>query len=159
MHQKKKIAVDLDVVTVGIWNKIGSQVEIARKFIKRVEAGDFHVINPFFLVELALQWKYQELREDIKEFYVHYSEKLVSDTEFKEKSKEKNIDTEKVIKLLERHDVKEEDSVLVLFSSIFDLDCLVTFNRKHLRSKREAINKTLKENGLKTIEIVGPEEV
>ena len=159
MHQKKKIAVDLDVVTVSIWNKTGSQVETARKFIKRVEAGEFYIINPFFLVELALQWKYQELREDIKEFYVRYSEKLVSDTEFKEKSKEMNIDAEKVIKLLERHNVKEEDSVLVLFSSMFSLDCLVTFNRKHLRSKREAINKTLKENGLKTIEIVGPEEI
>ena len=159
MHQKKKIAVDLDVVTVSIWNKTGSQVEIAHKFVKRVEAGEFYIINPFFLVELALQWKYQELREDIKEFYVRYSEKLVSDTEFKEKGKEMNIDAEKVIKLLERHNVKEEDSVLVLFSSMFSLDCLVTFNRKHLRSKREAINKTLKENGLKTIEIVGPEEI
>ena len=90
---------------------------------------------------------------------MRYSDKLVSDTEFKEKSKEMGIDAEKIIKLLERHDVKEEDSVLVLFSSMFGLDCLVTFNRKHLKNKREAINKVLNEHGLKTIEIIGPEEI
>ena len=159
MKQKKKILIDLDVVTVAIWDKKGLQVEIANKFINRVEKKEFYVINPFFLIELALKWKHQELREDIKEFYVSYSNKLISDTEFKEKVKELNINAEKIIKLLESYDIKEEDSVLVLVASIFDLDYLVTFNRKHLKNKKEAINRILKENGLKTIKIIGPEEI
>ena len=133
---KKKILIDLDAVTVAIWDKKGKQVEIANKFIERVEKGEFYIINPFFLIELALKWRHEKLREDIKEFYINCSNKLISDNEFKEKIKELKLDTQKIIKLLENHYVKEEDSVLVLITSIFDIDYLVTFNRKHLKNKK-----------------------
>ena len=36
--------------------------------------------------------------------------------------------------------VKEEDVILVIASSIFEVDYLVTFNRKHLKSKEREIN-------------------
>jgi len=159
ISEKKKIVVDLDVVTISIWDKKGKQVEIANKFIKRIKNKEFYVINPFFLIELVLKWKHQKLSEDIKEFYINYSDKLISDTEFKEKSKEQNINVGSIIKILESHEIKEEDSVLILSASIFNLDYLITFNRKHLRNKKETINKILKENELKTIKIIGPEEI
>lgn len=73
---KKKILIDLDAVTVAIWDKKGKQVEIANKFIERVEKGEFYIINPFFLIELALKWRHEKLREDIKEFYIDYSNNL-----------------------------------------------------------------------------------
>lgn len=156
---KKKILIDLDVVTVAIWDRKGKQVEIANKFIERVEKGDFYIINPFFLIELALKWRHEKLREDIKEFYITYSNKLISDNEFKEKTNELKVNIEKIIKLLENYDIKEEDSVLVVFASIFDLDYLITFNRKHLKNKKQVINKVLKENEFKEIKIIGPEEI
>ena len=39
---------------------------------------------------------------------------------------------------LEKYGVKSEDAFLVLVSSIFGLDYLVTFNRKHLKNKKTA---------------------
>ena len=156
---KKKILIDLDVITVAIWDKKGTQVEIAKKFINKVEAREFYIISPFFLIELALKWKYKELSEDIKEFYVRYSDKFVSDIEFKEKSKELNVNAEGIIRLLEDYDIKQEDSVLVLVTSIFNLDYLITFNRKHLKNKKEIINMVLMENGLRAIKIIGPDEI
>lgn len=52
-----------------------------------------------------------------------------------------------------------EDSLLVFLSSIFRLDYLVTFNRKHLSSKKGKINKILRECNLHEIKIVEPSEV
>ena len=55
--------------------------------------------------------------------------------------------------------VKEEDAILVIVSSIFDVEYLVTFNRKHLKSKENAINQVLGKNGLKTIKVSEPSEL
>ena len=55
--------------------------------------------------------------------------------------------------------VKEEDVVLVVISSIFDIDYLVTFNRKHLKSKEKEINEVLRKNGIKCIKIILPSEL
>ena len=43
--------------------------------------------------------------------------------------------------------------------SDFNLDYLVTFNRKHLRDKEQIINEVLKKYGIKTIKIVLPSEI
>ena len=55
--------------------------------------------------------------------------------------------------------VKEEDAVLVIIASIFEIDHLVTYNRKHLRNKEIEINDVLSQNGLKTIKIRLPDEI
>ncbi|MEK6808932.1 MAG: hypothetical protein AABY14_04555 [Nanoarchaeota archaeon] len=159
MEGKKRVLIDLDVVTVAIWDKKGKSVDIANNFINRVKKKEFYVINPFFLIELVLKWRYEQLGVDIKEFYVLYSDKLVSDTEFKDRCKELRINAEYIIKLLENNNIKEEDSVLVLVASIFNIDYLVTFNRKHLRNKKEVITHILKENGIYAVKIIGPEEI
>ena len=57
------------------------------------------------------------------------------------------------------HTVKEEDTILVIFTSIFNLDYLVTFNRKHLRNKEQIVNEVLKKHGIKPIKIVLPSEI
>lgn len=77
---KKKILIDLDVVTVSIWDKKGLQVEVANKFIERVKKREFHVITPFFLLELVSKWKHERLKQSIKEFYLNQSHTLLTDT-------------------------------------------------------------------------------
>jgi len=156
---KKKILIDLDVVTVGTWDRGGEKPEIARGFMRRVERKEFEVVTPFFMIEMVLQWRYEELRESIKEFYIRNSSSLISDMDYKERAKELDIDTETITKTLEDEGVKQEDSILVIMTSIFDLDHLVTFNRKHLRNKRDAINKILREKSLRAIDILEPNEI
>ena len=63
MKTKKTIIVDLDVVTVSMWNKKGNQVEIASAFIERVAKREFYVTTPFFLLELVSKWKYDMLKD------------------------------------------------------------------------------------------------
>jgi len=69
------------------------------------------------------------------------------------------IDDIKILNELKKKNIKEEDALLVLITSIFDIDYLITFNRKHLRGKCDIINEVLKENGLRIIEVVSPEEI
>ena len=55
--------------------------------------------------------------------------------------------------------IKPEDAFLVLITSIFDINYLITFNRKHLKNNENKINEVLKRNGLKIIKIVEPNEI
>lgn len=55
--------------------------------------------------------------------------------------------------------VKEEDIVLVVIASVFDIDFLVTYNKKHLKDKQQEINGVLKKYDLRTIRIVSPEKL
>ena len=159
MQQKKKIVIDLDVVTVAFWDNKGKNVELARKIITRIENKEFYLGTPFLIIELVLKWKHETLKRNIEEFYVRNSNKLFTDTEIKEKCIEINVDYENVLDKLENVGIKREDAALVLVASIFSFDYLVTFNRIHLRNKKEEANKILKECKLPTIEIVGPEEL
>ena len=156
---KIKIIIDLDVVTVSIWNKKGEQIKIANKFIERVKNREFYVITPFFLLELVSKWKYSQLKDYIEDFYLKFTNRMLSNEDLDEKIDSLNIDDKKIIEELKNKEIKGEDSLLVLVTSIFDADYLVTFNRIHLKNKKEAINEVLKKNGLKTIKIAGPEEV
>jgi len=158
MEQRKKIIIDLDVVTVSIWNKRGKQVEIANNFIDRVKKGGFYVITPFFLLELVSKWKYSQLKDYIEEFYLKFTNNMLSNEDLDKRIDSINIDDEKIIAELKNNGVKGEDSLLVLVASIFDADYLITFNRIHLKNKREAINEVLKKNGIRAIDIIGPEE-
>ena len=156
---KQKIIIDLDVVTVALWNKKGNQLNIADKFIGRVKQKEFNIINPFFLIELVLKWKYEELRENIKEFYLNYSDKILSDTDISEQAAKKILDPNDIIPHIIKIGIKDEDALLVFVSSLFELDYLVTFNRKHLRNNVKKINEVLKRFGLNEIKIVLPDEI
>ena len=159
MQQKNKVIVDLDVVTISIWDKKGQQVEIANNFIKRVKSREFNIITPFFLLELVSKWKYSQLKDYIEEFYLKFTDRMLSNEDLDEKIDSMNIDDEKIITELKSRQIKGEDSLLILVASIFDADYLITFNRVHLKNKKEPINEVLNKNGLKSIRIAGPEEV
>ena len=156
---KKKILIDLDVVTVSIWNKSGQQMEIAKKFIEKIEKGEFYVITPFLLIEVVLKWEHETLKTAIKEFYIKNSDRFLTDTEIKEMCEELDVNYEIVLNELESEGIKKEDAALVLITSLFSCDYLITFNRVHLKNKKEDANKILKKWSLSAIQISGPEEV
>jgi len=156
---KKKVIVDLDVVTVSIWDKKGENSQLATEFIGRIKNKEFYVITPFFLLELVSNWKYSQLKDYTEEFYLKFTDTMLSNEDLDEKIDSININDKKVIVELISNGVKSEDSLLVLIASILDADYLITFNRVHLKNKKEVINEVLKKNGLKAIRIVGPERV
>lgn len=154
----KKILIDLDVLTVGSWHKKDTRKEIALEFIKKVEKDEFYIITPLILLELLFEWKNISLREKIKEFYLEYSEELLTERKiYASFDKISNITA--IIEEIINIGIKDEDALLVIISSIFDINYLVTFNRKHLKNNKDKINEVLKKNGLKKIEIVEPNEI
>ena len=156
---KRKIIIDLNIVTVSIWDKKGENVKLAGKFINRVKNKEFYVLTPFFLLELVSKWRYSKLKDYIEDFYIKFTDKILSNEDLDEKIDSMNINDKKILTELKNNLIKGEDSLLVLVAVIFDADYLVTFNRVHLKNKKEIINEVLNRNGLKNIKIVGPEEV
>ncbi len=155
---KKIIMIDLDVVTVSIWDKKGENVKLAVKFVNRVKNREFYVVTPFYLLEHLTKWRHISLKDKIEDFYIKNSDKMITNEDLDIKIDNLEIDDEKILLELQSNDVKEEDAFIVLIASIFGVGHLITFNRKHLRNKKKEINEVLKRNGLKTIEISGPEE-
>lgn len=156
---KEKIIIDLDIVTVSIWDKKGENPKLAEKFIDRVKNKKFYVLTPFFLLELVSKWKYSQLKDYIEDFYIKFTDKMLSNEDLDEKIDSMSIDDKKILNELKNNGVKGEDSLLVLVASIFGADYLITFNRVHLKNKKKIINEVLIKNGLRSIKIAGPEEV
>ena len=154
----KKILIDLDVVTVGKWDA-GKYGDIARNLIKRIENKEFQLITPFYMIEHLLKWKNIQLKEKMKDFYTKESHSIVTNEDVDSKIEELKIDDTALLNQLKNHNIKEEDAFIVMITSIFELDYLITFNRIHLKNNKELINEVLRKNGLKNIKIVGPEEV
>ena len=155
----KKILIDLDVLTLALWK--GDKKEIAVNFLNRVKNEEFILITPYFILENLLnKWTYVDLRDKIWEFYSSFSKIMLTDKEIDLKIDLLKIDDIKIIKeLINNVGVKDEDAFLALIVSIFNIDYLVTFNRKHLRNNKEKINEVLNKNGLKAIKIVEPSEI
>ena len=106
---KKKIIIDLDVVTVSIWNKKGQQVEVANKFIGRVKNLEFHVTTPFFLLELVSKWKYSQLKDFIEEFYLKFTNDILSNEDLDKKIDSMGVNDEDIItELVNKRGVKEK---------------------------------------------------
>ena len=156
---KKKVLIDLDIVTVNLWDRKGENKKIASDFVKKIGKKDFLVITPFSLLETVAKWKYNALKDDIEEFYIKNSDQILSNKDVDKKMVELKINDIKILENLEKNGVKGEDALLILITSIFGIDYLVTFNRKHLRNKEADINKILKEEGLNAIKIIGPEMI
>ncbi|MEK6946007.1 MAG: hypothetical protein AABX32_00205 [Nanoarchaeota archaeon] len=155
MKQKKKIMIDLDVVTMAKWDK-SHNGDIGREFLSRTE--EFEIVTPFYLLGHLDKWKHITLKEQIENFYLKNSTTLLTNEDIDYEIGNLGIDDVKILLELQSKDVKEEDAFIVLVTSIFKLDYLVTFNRKHLRGKEKEINEILRKNGIKTIKIAGPEE-
>ena len=155
MSKKKKIIIDLDVVTVAYWDK----KELAIKFLDRIKEGEFILYTPFIILDLINRWKYESLKDKMINFYEIYSDKIMTLKSYERRIEETKLDDKKLSSDLLSYHIKEEDIVLIIFASIFSLDYLITFNRKHLKNNQKEINEVLKKNGLKTIKIVLPDEI
>ena len=153
---KTKIIIDLDVLTVGFWDK-SKNGDYSRKFMARVNASEFFIITPTSLIELVGNWKHQTLRVKIQEYYVNCTNEYIEKTNIIKDIISKDIDFESLFEQFINEGIKEEDILLILVSSIKDA-LLVTFNRVHLRNKVLEINRILSKNGLKNIKITSPEQ-
>ena len=151
---KKKIVIDLDVTTLAFWDK-----KDEASLLEKVRAGAFLMITPYIILEHLSKWSYKKLAEEIANFYEVYSFQIITAQNILDKTDEIGVDFKKLFAGLVHIGVKEEDVVLVIVSGIFDIDYLVTFNRRHLRSKEKEINEVLKKNGIKTIRIVLPSKL
>lgn len=149
-----KILIDLDVVTVALWDKNKEAVD----FLEKAKRREFELYTPYSLLDTLAKWKNEPLKTKILSFYELYSKKIISVSELLNKLEELKTGRE-VVEELQKKGVKEEDATLVFIASIFGIDFLVTFNRKHLRNKRNEINKVLSKNGLKEIGILLPSEI
>lgn len=152
---KKNIMIDLDVVTVAEWDK----KEEAILFLNRIKSEEFVLSTPFIILDLVSNWKHKSLKSKIINFYEVYSNRIITVKSYVEKIQEIKLDDKKLSNELLSHNIKEEDIVLIIFTSIFKLEYLVTFNRKHLKDKEKIINEVLKKHGLKPIKIVLPNEI
>lgn len=157
MKIKKKIIIDLDVVTVGKWDK-GNYGNISRKFMIKVSKGTFYLITPALLLELVRKWSHQKLKVQIEEFYSKNSNETIDRLQIIKDIISKGIDFEEIFGKFIDIGIKEEDITLIFASSLRDA-LLVTFNRVHLKNKEEEINEILSEYGLRTIKIISPEQI
>ena len=157
MNIKNKIIIDLDVVTVGKWDKGNNGIH-SRKLMIRVANRNFYLITPTLLLELVKKWKHESLKIQIEEFYLNNSDELIERLQIIEEIIYKKIDFEEIFNKFVDIGVKEEDITLILVSSLRDAS-LITFNRIHLKNKEEEINEILSEYGLRTIKITSPEQI
>ena len=134
MSKKKKIIIDLDVVTVAEWDK-SQQGITARTFIERVKNKEFNVFTPYIIFDLINDWKHISLVKKIKEFYELNSLNIISVLNLEERINELKFNRKTLTSDLKLSVIKEENIILVIMSSIFDIDYLVTFNRKHLKKQ------------------------
>jgi len=150
-----KILVDLDVVTIALWNKDKEAVE----FIENVKKGKFEIYTPHVILDLVSKWRYEKLKTAIKHFYELYSKEILTPQRLLEKFESRGVDSDKVVGSLVQIGVKIDDAALVLVASVFDVDVLITYNRKHFRSKSKEINEVLEKYGLRKISILLPTEI
>lgn len=148
----KRILIDLDVLTNAFWK--GGKSEVAKRFLDDISKGDMEILTPSTLLYLIFNWKNRRLAGSILSFYSDNSDILSQKTILKEFDK-LGIDYKKIIEELTKVAGKEEDVFLVLVASVFNL-CIVTFNKKHLISKNEGINKILHQFNLQEVEINEP---
>ncbi len=156
--ERRKIMIDLDVVTVAMWDK-SENGDSGRKLLQRVVQGEFSMVTPQRLFDLISEWKHQPLVMKIKNFYDVYSETIISALKLEKQMGEMRVDRKVLMNELEALSIKEEDIILVIIASLFDVGCLATFNRKHLKNNEVRINNVLRKQGLKGITIALPNEI
>ena len=157
MKIKRKIIIDLDVVTVGKWDK-GKDGSNSRRFIVRVVNDEFYLVTPTLLLELVRKWRHKSLKIQIEEFYLKNSNEQMERLQIIEEIISRRIDFEELFSKFINIGIKEEDVTLILVSSLRDA-LLVTFNKVHLKNKEEEINEILAEYSLRTIKITSPEQI
>ncbi|MBI2576873.1 hypothetical protein HYV84_06660 [Candidatus Woesearchaeota archaeon] len=156
--QKKIVLVDLDVVTVAFWDK-SENADKGRSLLGQIARGEVAMATPHYLLSHLEKWRHITLKEKIENYYLKNSRVMLTNEDVDERVAKVGLDDKKLLRELQAHGIKEEDAFLVMVSSIFSLDCLVTFNRVHLRKNENTINEVLQKYGIQPIRIVGPEQV
>jgi hypothetical protein len=155
---KKKISIDLDVVTVGLWKKRDPRKQEALEMLERIKNKEFFIISLTSLLKLPEKWKDKLLAKQVIEYYFAHTDKHTDDVEIFDGLKRKKINVEELISEFSKKKIKYEDVFLVLACSLDDA-ILITMNRKHLRGNEKIINGILEEFGLKKIKIRYPHEL
>ena len=124
---KKKIIIDLDVVTVAKWDK-GEYGDIARHFIKRAENKEFQLVTLFYMLEQIVKWNHLQLRERIEEFYLKESSIMITNEDIDDKIEDIGFNDGKLLKELQDIKIKDEDAFIVMVASIFEVDYLILIN-------------------------------
>lgn len=156
---KKKIIIDLDVVTVGIWMKADDRKLVALKFMSRVKHQEFEVLMLSSTLNLVEKWNNSELSNSIKDFYYENTSHFIDDSEIFDFLRKHKVSTSIIIDDFLRKKIKQEDIMLILACVAVNAGYLVTFNRKHLKNNADTINTILKKNKLRKIKVVHPNEI
>ena len=90
MKQKKKIIIDLDVITVAKWDK-SNNGDTGRKLVSKIEKKEFELVTPFYLLEHLVKWKHITLKEQIEDFYIKNSTKILTNEDVDDKINELSI--------------------------------------------------------------------
>jgi len=159
MEIKKKIIVDLDVVTVGIWKKSDERKATALRFMERVEYKEFEVVMLSSTLNLIEKWKNIELSTSIRNFYSKNTNHFLDDLEIFDFLRKNNASASAIIDDFLRKRIKQEDIMLILACVTVKADYLITFNRKHLKNNAETINTILNKYKLHRINVVHPNEI
>lgn len=150
-----KIIIDLDVMLASYSRKFDDKKTRAMNLIRGVKAGKYEIYTPFTLMDIVAGWKIEYFRDRIHRFYGRYSKEIITSTKLDEKLQVLGKEIKPLLQKLIHLQIKEEDAVLAVIASSFELE-LKTFNQKHLLGKKVEINKILKEEGMKEILISEP---
>lgn len=154
---RKKILVDIDVIAVALHYVNDNDYSIAGAFLKRIETAEFELYITYSLLDLVEAWRSGPIKEKILDFYKKYFHILPA-IEIEAASIKKGIQLEEIAQKISKNGIKPEDASIAVITSLFSF-ALVTLNRKHLRNRRNEINKMLKERGLDEIDILLPNEI
>lgn len=157
-----KVIVDLDVVTIARWyEKRDPRLTSSQKFMKRVERGEFSLEVPDTFLEILRLWDHGELAKRIKSWYEANAKLIIpSGKAIKSIATKTRLNEETLIeKFASEADMKKEDAFLVLIGASSRTAYIVTWNKTHLRDKREKIEQIGKRLGLKIPKIVFPTEI
>ena len=125
------------------------------QLIRAVTSGSHELFTPFTLIDIVVDWKIKYFKEKILRFYEGYSKELITAKKLDEKLFSLDKDVKNLLNKFRAISIKEEDAVLVIIASVFNLE-LKTFNQKHLLKKKTEINEILKEENLTEIYISEP---
>jgi len=158
---KKKILIDLDVLTVAEWEKEDTRKEEALEFLKIVGKKRFFVYVFDEQLEAVSKWENKNLREKIiKKLNEIKDEKEDAADLLEELKLEIGRNLEEFLdEFVNFTKSKRADLRLALTASALKVDYLVTFNRKHLKSKEKEIREFLRKYNLHTPKIVFPKEI
>ena len=157
--ERKKIIIDLDVVTIGIWKKADERRTEALHFMKRAENKEFEVVMLSSTLNLVEKWNNRELSTSIRDFYSKNTDHFIDDLEVSNFLRKRKVSASVIIDEFSKKGIKREDILLILACVAIKADYLVTLNRRHLKNNTKAINQILEKNSLHKIKVVQPNEI